>query len=69
MRDRGFLHLGLTPPPVGVAVVRLPDLWTGAEIVSFTIEALRNIEPADVTGQVTVLEPGRIRRRPLMRRV
>jgi predicted nuclease of predicted toxin-antitoxin system len=64
-RDRGFLCPALTPPPPGVLVVRVPPQWRAADIVSLVVEIVRRLGPESLVGKITVLEPQRVRQRPL----
>jgi predicted nuclease of predicted toxin-antitoxin system len=64
-RDRGFLQSSVIPAPVGLVVLRAPDHWRAAAISGLTKGSLRQIGMESLSGKITIIEPGRIRQRPL----
>ena len=64
-RDLGFLWPGLMPAPDGVVMIRVPDDWQAQAITRLVSRSLDRLDTATLAGNVTVIEPGRIRQRPL----
>ncbi len=64
-RDLGFLWPGLMPAPDGVVMIRVPDGWQAEAIASVVSRSFELLDMATLVGNVTVIEPGRTRQRPL----
>lgn len=64
-RDLGFLWPSLHPVPVGVVIIRVPSQWRAAQITSLVQGALEDATLSSLQGNVTLVEPGRIRQRSL----
>ena len=51
--------------PVGVIIVRVPDTWRAQAIGALMRDAIEKLDETSLRGQLTVVEPGRVRQRPL----
>jgi len=52
--------------PAGLVLFRLGTWTRGETIIRRLEEVLDSLEPDDLTGHVTVVEPARLRQRPLL---
>lgn len=66
-RDRGFVFPSLAPAPAGLVVLRPAAEWRAEAMSLFLWDALLRLGFETLPGKVTVLEPGRVRQRPLPR--
>jgi len=64
-RDLGFLHWPVRPTPLGIVMVRAPDEWRVPSIVRMVVKELQDLVPGELIGQITVVEPGGVRQRPV----
>ncbi len=64
-RDLGFLWPDLAPHPEGVVIVRVPQEWKATEITELVRSSFDVLGGASLQGYVTVIDPRRIRQRPL----
>ena len=62
-RDLDFPLPGTSGRPPGVVLVRVGGLRTG-DLVRLFEEAVSRVSEASLVGNVTVIEPGRVRQRP-----
>lgn len=65
-RDLGFMLPEVSPPPSGVVLVRVPNFFKAKAILRLVQEGLHKIPEATLFGNVTLIEPGRVRQRRLM---
>ena len=66
-RDLGFMLPLVVPPPAGVILVRAPDTFRADQILRLFQDGLGRVSAASLLGSVTVIQPGRVRQRPLER--
>lgn len=64
-RDVGFVPPYVEPAPPGVVLVRAPDTWRADAILRLVQDGLARIGPEALAGSMTVIQPGRVRQRPL----
>ena len=64
-RDRGFLWPSILPLPTGLVVIRTPDNWRAAAIALLISDSMHQVGFDSLVGKITIIEPGRIRQRPL----
>jgi len=64
-RDLGFLWPSLSPAPTGVVLIRAPDGWQARQILVLIQDGLRRMDAGSLDGNVTVIQPGSVRQRPL----
>ena len=67
-RDLGFPLPASHSSPPGVVLLRLPSRMRRASIVRAVEQLLEAIDVHELQGMITVVEPGRIRRRRIGRR-
>jgi len=61
-RDLDFPLPGVHPIPKGVVLVRVPDTWTGRQIVRLVRDGFEELDRLEqLERQITVLTPGQIR--------
>ena len=63
--DLGFMWPALQPLPVGVVIVRAPSHWQALQLSELIRVALQDETQESLHGMVTLIEPGRVRRRSL----
>ncbi len=66
-RDLGFAWPIRLPLPPGVVVVRAPDTWNAEQLTALVAAALPRTSPDVLLGNVTLIEPGRVRQHPIVR--
>ncbi len=64
-RDLGFVLPRVTPPPLGLVLIRVPNTFHALAIFRLFQEGLAHAVPESLAGQITVLRPGRVRQRPM----
>ena len=64
-RDLGFMLPEVRPSPLGVVLVRTPDMCRADAILRLVQAGLSGLQEASLCGHVTVITPGRVRQRRL----
>jgi hypothetical protein len=64
-KDLGFLWPSAQPQPLGLVLFRVPPDWNARQITMLLTNTLGDTAPDALFGQVTVVEPGRVRQRAL----
>ncbi len=60
-RDLDFPIPDVHPEPAGLVLVRVPDDWTGTQIVNLVRSSFHTLELEQLAKRITVLTPGQIR--------
>ena len=60
-RDLDFPMPDLHPRPAGLVLIRVPDTWTGTQIVKLVQSSFRELKLEQLERRITVLAPGHIR--------
>ncbi len=55
------------PLPAGIVVIRTPDTRNARQIMVLVVNALAGTPPGALRGNVTVIEPGRVRQHAIVR--
>jgi predicted nuclease of predicted toxin-antitoxin system len=64
-RDLGFMLPEVSPPPTGVVLVRAPNTFKANALLRLVQEGLNEVPETTLYGNVTIIEPGRLRQRRL----
>jgi predicted nuclease of predicted toxin-antitoxin system len=64
-RDLGFPWPTRLPLPPGIVVIRAPDTWNARQIMVLVVTALASTPSEALRGNVTVVEPARVRQHPI----
>lgn len=64
-KDLDFPFPQIRPYPLGLVLIRVPDIFTGDQITRMFSKVLRATRVKSLEGRITVIAPGRVRVRPL----
>ncbi len=60
-RDLDFPIPDVYPEPAGLVLIRVPDDWTGTQIISLVRNGFHQLDMEQLRRRITVLTPGQIR--------